>query len=267
VAGPAGSLAEVRARYREAYARARQRVFLGEGVVVGPGSRLSPQPSSTAAKHFQRGVEAARDRDQSAFQAATEGLLRELRTVASAMASQLVVQFALAVSRIPVDAGVTMGRIEEWPDVEALERRVAQCECPEDVSSWLLELFQACSQTLSDANAAASSGVMRQVFEYLGTHYADPQITESSVAEQFGLSPSHFSRLFHREAGQTFPRYVGQLRLARARDLLAASPHLEITDVMARVGFTNASYFAARFRKAYGVTPSVFRIRREGRGA
>ena len=72
------------------------------------------------------------------------------------------------------------------------------------------------------------------------------------------LSPFHFARLFKKVTGATPHAYLAELRVARARTLLAETD-LSITEVGARVGYGSSSHFTKAFRQATGLTPSAFR--------
>jgi AraC-like DNA-binding protein len=59
------------------------------------------------------------------------------------------------------------------------------------------------------------------------------------------------------QAGIRPEQWIIEERLARAaEDLARRSPAaVTVSEVAYRWGFTNASHFATRFRRAYGVTP------------
>ncbi|HEX4170732.1 MAG TPA: helix-turn-helix transcriptional regulator [Bryobacteraceae bacterium] len=71
------------------------------------------------------------------------------------------------------------------------------------------------------------------------------------------LSPFHFHRSFLRAFGKTPSRYVTELRLAKAAQLLQRGA--SVTETCLLVGFESLGSFSASFRKHFGVPPSVFR--------
>jgi AraC-like DNA-binding protein len=90
-------------------------------------------------------------------------------------------------------------------------------------------------------------------------HLAVPQ-TIAALAADLNLSASYFSQLFHREVGTSPARYLHALRLVRAQVLLERG-FLTVTDVMALVGYHDASHFARDFRRVHGVSPDASRHR------
>ena len=76
----------------------------------------------------------------------------------------------------------------------------------------------------------------------------------ADLAQQAGLSPSRFTRLFRRDTGMTPRRYQQALRLRRAAVLLTQTA-LSIREVMAQVGINHPGHFARQFRQYHGHNP------------
>ena len=84
------------------------------------------------------------------------------------------------------------------------------------------------------------------------------QIDLDCAAQQAGLSPFHFLRLFAKVVGVTPHQYLVRSRLRRAARLLADNDR-PITDIAFDVGFADLSNFVRTFHRAAGVSPRVFR--------
>ncbi len=93
--------------------------------------------------------------------------------------------------------------------------------------------------------------------EFLTEHCHLP-ITRESVAATIGLNPSYLSRLFQREAGTSFSRYLNRLRLERAARLLQRST-LPVDTIAGLCGFLDSVYFIRLFREHFGSPPGRFR--------
>lgn len=68
------------------------------------------------------------------------------------------------------------------------------------------------------------------------------------------MSENYFSRLFGRVTGTTFPRYIADLRIARAKELLLAGG--KVRAVAYDVGYDDPAYFVRRFKQHTGMTPA-----------
>lgn len=80
-------------------------------------------------------------------------------------------------------------------------------------------------------------------------------ITLSSLAKMFSVSPEHFSRLFKKETGLGFSKYLNSLRLQYAEQFLRDNKVLSITHVAEICGFEDSNYFSKKFKEVYGTSP------------
>lgn len=135
---------------------------------------------------------------------------------------------------------------------------------PYDVSDYLLklvngvELRDALGKFLSpkDAPAAVSPPVAR-VLQLIEDEYAT-NLTLEYVADQVHLVPAYLGSLFKKEVGHSFSRYLNQLRLQKAAELLSQT-NIRVVNVAAFVGINDPSYFGKLFRQEYGDTPANYR--------
>jgi AraC-like DNA-binding protein len=79
-----------------------------------------------------------------------------------------------------------------------------------------------------------------------------------ALARALGISPYRLCHAFGASAGGTISQHLDRLRLHAALDLLA-SREWRLVDVALEVGYSSHSHFTARFRRAFGVTPSEAR--------
>ena len=75
------------------------------------------------------------------------------------------------------------------------------------------------------------------------------------LARHARLSTSHFRLLFKQITGMTSVQYSNQIRMLKARDLLA-SGECNVTEAALAVGFQDIFYFSRLFKKTLGINPS-----------
>ena len=99
----------------------------------------------------------------------------------------------------------------------------------------------------------------RRVEEVRALLAADPaaQWRLDGIAGAVHCSPFHLARQFRALTGETIARYLVRLRLASALERLAGETALARLAV--ELGFAHHSHFTARFRAAFGITPSEAR--------
>jgi len=82
----------------------------------------------------------------------------------------------------------------------------------------------------------------------------------ASLASETGYSQRHFIRMFRAATGQTPHRFVIQLRVDRARQLIEES-RSSLIDVAAASGFSSHAHMTQVFRSVLGITPREYRKR------
>jgi AraC-like DNA-binding protein len=83
-------------------------------------------------------------------------------------------------------------------------------------------------------------------------------LTDAAVAQQLGLSTSHFRFLFKQATGQPFHKYLVSLRLEKARRMLVEQG-LPVGTVAKAVGFSALSHFSRAFAQRFSVSPTSLR--------
>lgn len=102
-----------------------------------------------------------------------------------------------------------------------------------------------------------SAHLVERALALIDRNYAR-SLSDALIAEQLGLSTSHFRFLFKEATGQPFHRYLIALRLEKAKQLLLER-ELPISVVARAVGFAGLSHFSRAFTQRFGVSPTNLR--------
>lgn len=104
----------------------------------------------------------------------------------------------------------------------------------------------------------------RNVADQLLAH-PDCALSQSQLAQQWGLSVRTLSRLFQEQTGLSFSRWRQQAKLVKSlSQVLAGMP---VSQVAYSNGYNNVSAYIAAFRERFGMTPCQFRmLSNESRG-
>lgn len=78
------------------------------------------------------------------------------------------------------------------------------------------------------------------------------------LSNKFDMSNRNFDRRFKAATGRAPLRYLQEVRIANARELLKNS-NLNILEVAQRVGYQDTAHFSALFKRLTRMTPSAFR--------
>ncbi|MEF3305439.1 AraC family transcriptional regulator [Paenibacillus sp. GYB003] len=111
--------------------------------------------------------------------------------------------------------------------------------------------------TVREAPAEHMHRKIVEVLEFCKTHYREP-ITTSRISADYYISPSHFSRLFKRYTGFSFPEYLNTLRIREAQRLLRETK-LKITEIAENVGYLNITHFNRKFKQIAQMSPLEYK--------
>jgi AraC-like DNA-binding protein len=92
------------------------------------------------------------------------------------------------------------------------------------------------------------------------------EISFDELARNTHCTPRHLSRLFHELVGMSFRDKRAELRLTRARDLLATSGS-KVVEVALESGYKSLSLFNLMFTRHFGTSPGRWRQKYRDNGA
>ena len=110
---------------------------------------------------------------------------------------------------------------------------------------------------------ALSSPRVTLAKNYLDSHYYTTDLNLDEVADAVGLSKYHLCREFNHLYGISPGKYLANLRLQKSCALLLQSRQHTIAEIASLVGFSNDNYFCKVFRKAFGTTPTQYRLQNQ----
>lgn len=105
--------------------------------------------------------------------------------------------------------------------------------------------------------SATGDALIDRALLWVDRHFGK-DIQDVTIADQLGLSTSHFRFLFKQATGQPFHKYLVSLRLEKARQMLLGQD-LPVSEIARSVGFASAAHFSRAFQKRFSVSPSAIR--------
>ena len=93
--------------------------------------------------------------------------------------------------------------------------------------------------------------------QYLDLNYPQ-QISIDALARQYGISTRYLNKIFKEQTGTRPSEYLLNLRMERAKQMLAANPDAMIKDIANSVGYTDPLYFSKVFQKSTGHWPTEY---------
>jgi AraC-like DNA-binding protein/mannose-6-phosphate isomerase-like protein (cupin superfamily) len=126
---------------------------------------------------------------------------------------------------------------------------------------WTLKLFEALRSHLPEQPLTYDNCVF-EVCTYVEKQLKEPP-TLDELAQFVSLSKEQLRTLFQSTLGISPMKYVRQIRIQRARDLLLLSTY-PIKEIAEMVGFENQHHFSKVFHSSVGVSPMVYRRSQKG---
>ncbi len=113
------------------------------------------------------------------------------------------------------------------------------------------------------ANYVTAEGILisdiavAEARRYIDANYNEP-LTLEGVADIYRLNPSYFSNKFKSVNGIGFKKYLNNVRIIRAEELLLETD-MSITEIAMKCGYETSNYFGDAFRRINNCSPSQFR--------
>lgn len=129
-------------------------------------------------------------------------------------------------------------------------RQLWDFDTKEQVNAYLEELIYGESETRDEGEGNLITEIKTFLQE---NYYCEISLNELAATKYF-MNPNYLSRLFKSRVGIGFSRYLLQLRMEKAKELLQKGD-MSINEIASMVGYASTSYFIANFKKVYGDTP------------
>lgn len=104
---------------------------------------------------------------------------------------------------------------------------------------------------------SADADIYAQLLLFINSSHTE-KLTMQLLSRKFNCSVSKLSHLFKKNSGMSISEYVEKLRLDEAKWLLRQSA-FSVTEISDSLGFCNPAYFAAVFKRSFGVSPKQYK--------
>lgn len=117
-----------------------------------------------------------------------------------------------------------------------------------------------CIETPDESGLAKhphSDTPIQQALTFLHSNFRkNPSLSEVAAVSQY--TPNYFCEIFRKQTGKTYNKYLNDLKLNFAKQILCSSD-LSVTEVCYASGFSSLSHFLRLFKSTYGISPQIMR--------
>jgi len=133
---------------------------------------------------------------------------------------------------------------------------VTQAETSEDTTSAVNAFLEEYEILMTDDKRKISPHV-EKIVAYIDSNYMN-KITLELLESVIHLNKTYICHCFKKEYGLSFKKYLDEVRLSHAKQLLLES-HMPVYSISESVGFASQNYFTKVFKGKVGISPLKYR--------
>lgn len=170
------------------------------------------------------------------------------------MKNQVIIYIALA-TRAAIEGGL-------YPEIAYTMNDISiqKVEEAQDLQKVFLigdSLLLALIDRMNENKMSMNSKLVNMCKNHIFNHIFEP-ISIHDLAQLVHLNPVYLSQLFKKEVGIPLGKYIQEMKLQEAQQLLLQTNH-SIADICMMLQFNSQSHFTSLFKKFAGVTPKQYR--------
>lgn len=166
----------------------------------------------------------------------------------------MAVELTTLLSRVAIDGGAGTEKIYGL-NSQYLTRILVQ-QNQEELCYLLQEVVESFMDAMFTHHDQGNPHI-RKALHYIAANFTQ-KLTLQHVAGEVGISPNHFSTLFHKTVGVSFRDYLSQIRVEESKRLLLYTDY-SLADIAAAMGFPDQSNFSKVFKRITGISPGKYR--------
>lgn len=260
VGGSVDSLARLHASYRVAARLAEDSEYTAvRSKVIALGMERPGTPGSVHNVYYPLNME------QSLINAVIHGRTSVMESVIHELMTANEADYAGNRSPLSLMLTATVNRIldgvkRQVSDIFAEDTIVylefRSCETYAQLEAKATEIFTTLASYLAAETRKSSETIEKKMTDFIAANF-ERDISMFDLADHVNMSRNYVSTLFKHSTGQTFKDYLGQLRHARACEIIAGEPGVKLRDVAARVGCSPDTLLRL-FMRHSGMSPSDY---------
>ena len=177
---------------------------------------------------------------------------------AEAEAQFLFMDVLSALNRAWKEHNIDITRLNELTDIR---KQLHSFNSIHEAELWFSQLIETAFAAKHSFSVYPNSVYVSQAISYIHRHYSD-DISQSTVAEAIGISPSYLSKQLKEDLGIGFADYLCNYRIEKAMSMLKES-NVSNKDISQMCGFSDDAYFSRVFKRNTGMTPKEYRKKKE----
>lgn len=135
---------------------------------------------------------------------------------------------------------------------------IAEYTSVNELADNIVQLTKTVQQNIDARRKHRKDNLITQCQQCIQQNISNPQFSLGPLAEQFDVTPQTLRRKFKEATGQTLSSYLINLRIDRAKQLLAETD-LDLNNICVQCGYIDISSFSRLFKSEVGISPGTYR--------
>ena len=165
-----------------------------------------------------------------------------------------VLEFVLWAERLAYGRG---GHVYHFRSRSEYLPEVCSIENSNELRLWFVKHIEKAVTMINSAHEDKTVSAVDKAKDYIDANFSK-DLSLDDISRKFDISPYYFSKLFKNKTGVNFIDYLTNIRIERAKELLADSD-ASMKEICSDVGYSDPNYFSRIFKKVTGVTPTEYK--------
>ena len=123
---------------------------------------------------------------------------------------------------------------------------------------YIKRIFNNAIETRDKITTKQYNNIVSKAKIFIQENFCREDLSLNQVAASVFVTPSHFSSVFSQKTGQTFIKYLTDLRMNKAKELLKFTD-MKTSEIGYAVGYKDPHYFSYLFKKTFNCSPKQYR--------
>lgn len=126
------------------------------------------------------------------------------------------------------------------------------------IKEYIKRIFETAIEVRDSITTSQYNDIVSKAKIYIQENFCREDLSLNQVAANVFVTPSHFSSVFSQKTGQTFIKYLTDLRMNKAKELLKYTD-MKTSEIGYAVGYKDPHYFSYLFKKIFKCSPKQYR--------
>ena len=135
--------------------------------------------------------------------------------------------------------------------------RLTSARTLEEIVTAMDDIMLALDSHVSQKRQPSAPGWVQKVRDYVQDNFRDPDVTVSSIADKFGMTPTYCSKIYREQFSIRLFDHIQLSRLEAAKELMHTE--MSLKDIAEAAGFSNALTMSRAFKRYEGAAPNKIR--------